>query len=450
MNCRWCVFFSLVGILVLGIGRGVYEAQALTLDSYSFTQKVKVRVMSDISHSSIVESEGGIYGYWTPKWVFSWDRLSLVLSPKVWFFRGVGLDEVWDVDTLWDSSAVVLERDRMRLSVGWQKVTWGKLDKIEFLDVVNPYDMRWFYLWEKEDRKESLFSVHWQLDNDDWWFDLIVVPAFSPNRYLYFNSDWAYFGRVKEIFSGYSQVQEVEVKTPSWVDAWSLHNSELFMRWGKNSGELDFDLYFFYGYNRVPGLGGERSVKKFLFSPSVQTLIPFLSTSPEQRELTEVYRRDITLGLDFETCIGDWGIRGEIGYSRDVPLIRDDFSLVFKDELGIGVGVDYSSITNWYFNTQVIWQMVPHYVGLWGQERNSFVWINNLRKDMLDGDLMLDIDFVIRFPYKDWMFNPEISYRMGRSCKLVLGLELFDGGKTLLLGAKRKNDRVYVGMDFYF
>ncbi len=415
-----------------------------------YYQDARIRIMSDVARSPGVESEGQVYGYWVPGVECSADKWGFKLWPKVWFSRGFGLDQDWDVECLWDQAYLSLDSGRSRWTVGWQKFTWGKLDKIEFLDMVNPYDLRWFYTWDKEDRKEPLLSLSWQWDADNWWVDLVAVPRFGHNRYLYFNSDWAQFGRIKESFVNYSQVQDIEIVSPDWTDSYSLHNSELFLRWGSTVWETDLDLYLFYGYNRVPGLYGSRTVKHFLYQPSPDTLLGLLGTSSDERKIVEFYRRDIIVGADFEATVGDFGIRGEVGYSRDVPVLRDDFALVSRDEFAVGLGVDYTSPNDWYFNLQLIWQTIQDYPGLVAMERNSFIWVANLRKNMLDGDLVLDVDLVIRTPYGDSMFNPELSYRLNDFSKIVLGGFWFNGASSSLFGAKRENDRVYTELEFSF
>ncbi len=416
-----------------------------------FYQKAKVRWAADLRSSPQPEADGYIYGYWKGKFDVEFPKIRLSVEPVLKFSRAVGLGESWDPELRLNQAYIELDSGVGSLKAGWQKFNWGKLDKIEMLDFVNPYDMRWFYTFEKEERKEGILAITYESPKEsDVYIEGMFVPRFKPNRRNYFNSDWAVFGRIKELFGGYNWVQDIEVIRPEEYDENNLENSELGIKVGAGLKGWDIGFYLFYGYNRTPALEGGRKVMEFLFSPSSSTLATLSLTSPAERKVKEVYRRDLTVGLDWEGVVGEWGVRGEVIFVKDLPLLSSEYEVVRRNVLGLGLGIDHTFPDDTYVNLQLIVQGINDYPGLYGLERYSFVEVLNFQRQFWEGDLLLDVDFVIRQPYWDWLFNPEVELRLNEHFKLGIGMYSFNGSVDSLFGAKKDRDLVYLELQAYF
>ncbi len=426
----------------------------------SFKQRLEFRISEDMASSDNCESQHRVDLRYRPtlKGESALSKLRFVSELDVRVAGEYGCCDSTEGEVLVGENFLFLDNDRWNLSLGFRKFTWGKLDKIAVIDRVNPYDMRDFFVWDKNERKLPSFNCALNLLLRDVEVDFIFVPFFTQDKYLFFNSDWAIFGRLKELIEkgSYSQtvktaVEQIKVADDGDVTKRRLRNAEYNVRIRGQLKDVDFSFYYMYHYNHVPVLGGSKIVKAFLYNPTESNLNALVSqTSSEDRVLRREYNRLNIIGMDFETTFYDWGIRGEFAWFSKMPFLDNHYGLCYKDLLFIGLGADYTFPNDLYMNWQFLEQIVANYIELYGVDRYSHTVVLSLSKSFFDGDLELSIDFVKRFPYDDYLVNPELSYRLTNRTKFIFGGYWFGGSYNSIFGPYTDNDFVYGAFDVRF
>ncbi len=431
-------------------GKGAFPNRKENLD-VTLKNRLDLRIMPDLKGDNLRDDNVQYEVRWEPEVDVRGENWRIEFAPKIRAFYYSGIDDSGELEFFPRDAYLEYSLDRLDISFGWRRYTWGKMDKIALLDVVNPYDMRQFFIDDKEERKFSTLSAYAGLFLEPISLEAVFVPVFEPSPYLFFNSDWAVFGRTKEVFSAYPEVQEIQVEKDERYDDLNSKNSEVYLRLRSRLGDVDLGLYYYYAYNHIPGLEGNRVVKQFLYQPTPEHLTQMItSTSSSDRRLEEYYRRSHTVGLDFETTLGEFGVRGELLWEKDMPFLASDFALVKRDLLTTALGVDYTSPDDWYVNFQWVAQGVLDYPGLFGLEKWTNFLMFNFRKDFLDGDLVFDVDSVLRLPYRDWFLNPELRYRWNESVLFYCGLYAFNGPMDSMFGPYKDNDVAYAGVELNF
>jgi len=185
-------------------------------------------------------------------------------------------------------------------------------------------------------------------------------------------------------------------------------------------------------------------IKKFLYLPGPDTLTEVSSTSFSNNDLIleREHPRVHIVGGDFETVVGNYGVRGEGGFFSGLPYLRSDFSYVRKDTVILGVGVDHTTSFNLYWNVQFIETYILNYEPLFSQEEYSHAVTANLKREFMDGRWEFSFDLAYNISYGDRMFSPSLTYKFPNGLNATLSAFVFQGNLTTLFGRYAKDDVV--------
>ncbi len=353
--------------------------------------------------------------------------------------------------------------DNFSFSVGQQKVTWGKLDDVIVLDRITPQDFQWFTLFDKQERKLPTLMLKHNYYAENWRLESVFLPTFSPSKVDFFGSDWAVFGRLKQgierdSFSDSikSTIRGITIEDKDRLTDHSLKNSQFATRLSSRFHDVDYSLYYMYIYNSMPTLREKtqigNAVKKFLYDPTLANLNALTSANPNSEDLTleKEYPRTNIIGLDWETVLGEYGLRGEMGVFWGLPYLRRDFSYTTKDALSFGIGIDHTTANNFYFNIQFIENYILDYEDLFAQEKSTQQFTGTLTQRYLKGNLIFNFDWAWNASRRDWMLNPEMRYKFRKGFDLALGGFVFEGALDSIFGRYSAKDLIYLEMQYQF
>lgn len=358
-----------------------------------------------------------------------------------------------------------LRKPDYSLSVGNQIVTWGKLDNVAILDIVSPQDYSSFILNNKQDRKIPVFMVKAQKKIEPFKFEAALMPFFKPSYVDFFGSDWSVFGQIKKAIQNsgsYGQstrdtVNNIQAGKKSKYSDKSLKNGQVALRMSGKVKEVDYGLYYMNINSRLPALKEKtakgNTVKRFLYQPSADHLQAMVNENPSGDDLLLVqeYPRMHIAGADYETVLGEFGLRGEAGMFFGSPYISyDDFSYTRKNTLSYGMGVDHTAADSTYFNVQFIANSIFNYEDLFAQEKNDCRMTGKISKDFLRGKLLWSFDSSFSFSYYDWMLNPELTYKFNKGFDLALGTFIFEGRDSTVMGRYSSKDVIYFELSRQF
>lgn len=213
---------------------------------------------------------------------------------------------------------------------GFSRLVWGRLDELQPGDVINPLDLSKFFF---EGRTEARLPV--LLLRSRWHFreggslEGVVLPRFQPGHFDQLDEGSSPFNLVPQATCGPAMLSAVcsepviRVEEP---DA-SWRNLQGGARLAATSGRIDWAVSAFRGFEAFP-----------IYH------LAMVSEVPVRLVLLGSYPRTSMVAGDFESVLGQWGIRGEV-----VALVEDTFQsadatrLVEGHSIQSGAGVDRKS-----------------------------------------------------------------------------------------------------------
>ncbi len=345
------------------------------------------------------------------------------------------------------------------ISAGKQTITWGKLDDIVVLDRISPQDLRWFVLYDKQERKNPIPMVSATWFGSPYQIEAVVIPYFQPSEMDYFGSGWALFGKLKQtVLSGNFPEQAKAVVNGVEIDESSVSDEpELALRFRGRVGEIDHTFNYMTIHNRVPTLKEKTRkgniTKQFLFYPNESTLSHLVASTPEPEDLTleAGHDRMHIVGADFETVAGNYGLRGEIAHMHDLPFMKkDDLSYTKESMTSAGIGIDHTTDWDLYANLQFVVDYVSGADELWETEDLAFQLGFNASKNWMYGDFAIDLQAFARVPYNDWMLSPEATYKFRNGIETTLQILLLEGEQNTLFGRFDDKDLIMLKMRYPF
>jgi len=366
-----------------------------------------------------------------------------------------------DTDVVLQEAYLQLGNNPVRLRLGRQQLTWGKLDEIAILDVINPQDYTEGILLDKQQRKLPLLMAQGRYSFGNNAIEMVFIPHFKPDQIHFFGSDWALFDHLKEGIEKriYPQgiMQTVANITVEDTDrAYTFDNSEGAIRFVGRALNWDYGLYYMYIYDRFPALAGEsqgrRAIKRFLYNPTLNTLSDLMAATPTAGDLTLTvdYNRMNVAGADFEATFGNFGLRGELGIFLSPLYVREDFSLAERDTISFGLGLDYTTSNNFYWNLQLVERLIPQYKDLYKTDKFTHQLVGIFSKDFLRGKIIPSLYCGYNISYGDSFFNPELTYKVNDTVDVSVGSFVFNGNPSTTLGRFDANDVAYLTVEASF
>ena len=351
-----------------------------------------------------------------------------------------------------------MRQPRLTLSAGRQIVTWSKLDDLMILDQINPQDYRWFMLYDKQERKLPISMLRAAYHGDGWELETLALPYFEPSKVDFLGNDWSVFGpfrkaaahRLPPQFAPMAQAVGVERDYDKFV-------AEGAIRLRTNRRAVDYGLSLMSIHDRMPAIrertSGGRAVKALMMEPDDAKLLALgeAALGPEDFTLSAYNQRILVAGADFETVVGEYGLRGEAGFFKGMPYTRhSDFAAIRKDKIAVGLGADHWTTQEFYINLQVAVEWVLDYEKLVGTRETTPQIVLNLAKDLHQGDYTLDLKGAYGPTDGDWMLHPSLRYKATDNLHLTLGAMLFGGKRTALFGHYKDTDHIYAELKYSF
>jgi hypothetical protein len=349
------------------------------------------------------------------------------------------------------------------ISLGRQLTTWGKLDNVVVLDRFSPQDYRHFILYDKQERKMPQAMLKFDYFGDDFDVEAVFAPFFEPSKVWMFDSDWAVYDQLKaSILEGpYSAatkdvIMRIRTEEREKLIDQTLDNMQCGLRWRQRLDGADVAFYYMYVNNSLPGLREKTAngniLKRFLNFPNSANLAQLLALVPSDDDLTliEEHPRTQVFGIDAETTLGAYGLRGELAATLGQPYLRQDFSYVRKDTLVFGLGLDHTTANNLYYNIQLIETIILDYEPLFPEEEFGHQFTATLTKEFLRGRLLLGLKHAYNISYGDWMLNPKLTYKFKGGLEATLAGFIFNGQPFTLFGRYARKDLFYLQIKYSF
>ncbi len=200
--------------------------------------------------------------------------------------------------TRFDEAWIQYATDDWDLRVGNQLVTWGSVESVSHLDIVNARDYEEDIV-EPMKIGQTAARMRWRFDSSD--LALYWLPYYEPSQFAGRRSYYSIGGGIPEDYpdSGWKS------------DQWAL-------RYFQSGDGFDWGLSYFNGFERNASFDFD----------------------PERGELVGETYRARRLGLEMTKVIGDWLLKGEFVYRHSGQQNN-------RDALLYTVGVEYTASSIW-------------------------------------------------------------------------------------------------------
>jgi hypothetical protein len=168
-------------------------------------------------------------------------------------------------------------------------------------------------------------------------------------------------------------------------------------------------------------------------------------------DIETTYKRYHQAGLEFETTLTVFGIRGELAYYDQQSFLTDTLTSVQKPVYHYVIGADYSGERNWYVNFQFSHRILSSYEPkiLYFKRDNTLVtgefevefWEGNLIFEFLGSYVMSD---------NSYYFSPALTSKYFSGLTIRLNAQWFGGKADSIMGRYDANDEVFLKVKYYF
>lgn len=351
-----------------------------------------------------------------------------------------------------------LRGDSWDFSLGRQRVRWGKSDQLSPLDSINPDDMRQFITIDLEERKIPSWLARLRFHGSKFSIESIFMPWFEKSELDYFDSDWALYRNLRQTIAqnphlpqsikDYALGLGVNEHEPSD----SLGNGSVAVRLSWQASRSDFALSYRYGWESLPTI---RSfpVKNIIFSGDPQSRpTDFLSSADLSDEAVDAhYKRQQIVGFEWETVFDLIGFRGEVAYFDHVSLLSSDLTSISKEVVHAVVGIDYTSVDEWYFNLQTSWYRILSYEGrILYFDQDNVSLLGEVSKTLWRGNLELSTRYNYTLSDGGYYLQPAATLKYFANIECEVGVMVFGGDGETMLGSHDQADQFYAKVKLTF
>lgn len=342
--------------------------------------------------------------------------------------------------------------------LGRQIVRWGKTDQLSPVDNLNPQDLRQFVVPTLEEQKIPNWMALVRFFRQPFSLEAVAIPFFEPLEIDVFGTDWAVFRHTREVLKEAPlplplREAAASVGTDRTEPSRTFRNAQWGLRTGFTAGGWDMAASYLYGWNPMPliksfPVKGIRTDGSFdpddiLHVASQGMFVP--------GDVAIGYHRTHTVGVEWETVLGNYGFRGETALTSHAVFLTSDLTSVTQRVLFSVVGIDRTWANDWYANLQLGHQVLLDYDDsvLYFKRHNLSV-NGEIRKDFLRGDLEARLRGLVLLTDGGSLWNPSVTYRRFAPLSITTGLNLFAGPSDTFLGTYSHNDQAYVTVRYDF
>ena len=364
------------------------------------------------ARSSYLYSEGNTFSqlYGLIQYQKDLDDIALNASARGYY----ALEHPEYKDAWIDELTISTETENLFFLLGKHQVNWGESDYFRVVNVINPIDLRDYYISYVDNYKssvKSLWMLQAQYSADDWSATLLALPDYEP------------LGLPKEQ-SGFS------------------NNAINYVRSLKNDLPDDFTFESMGAALRIAGTIGENDVAAYMYYGWSPALIV---TSLKEKK---AFRRKM-FGASITRAVKSFVLRAETAYFPDEAMQLEPYGSVQENLLKTLIALD------WFEgNGLVSLQLVNTHT--YSSNTENTILDQNIFEGSLYAELPINNDNITfsnlilhNFNTSVGMDELKVKYRYTDTLNIFIGFDIFWGDNGLLSGYKNQN-RLYVNVKYYY
>ena len=312
----------------------------------------------------------------------------------------------WDQTELdYDEVYVRYSGEQFNVTLGTQKILWGKIDEFPPTDRLSTQDYRRPYD-DLEDRRLASLALRYQHFFKSSSLDIAIYPKFREAQLPDQNSSWFPVSRDSGEILGLELPDAIAPLLQSTVIKESPPDSDggFGIRYNQ-LGTFDYSLSVQYGRQSTP----------------------YFSFDPVSSTVTGYYPRTWIVGADAAMEIGNGTLKLESAWLGEQPFTREDGQLDTSEALSWGIAYEmFPGDGDARINLQLTGQ------SLLGSDkaldRDEIVSLNgSFETPFADHQWNIRTRFSVGLDKDDNYFNPELTYTGVESQEFYLELHMFNG-----------------------
>lgn len=323
---------------------------------------------------------------------------------------------------------------KVNIRLGSQQIVWGEALGQFFADVVNPKDLREFFLPAFEEVRIPVWAIDLRYHfAKDATLELVASPDLRMDKIPLPGSEFAFF--IPPPPPGVTQVIEPDDSPSSDFKHWNggARISYLVKGW-------DLTGFYYTSPDHVPVLFKSLSV-----DPT--TGQPILTLTPRHKRVHQ-------LGATFSKGVGPTIVRGEFVYTPNryfnAQNIAINQGVTQGHQLRYMIGMDYPIAGKVDWNLEFQQQAIlgsDHEVS--DSRVNSWIF-TRFETGFLGEKLVPELIFIVGLNKGDTQISPRLHYKVTPGVTLTWGADLFTGALDQLYGEFRDHKRIYMNTSYKF
>ncbi len=327
---------------------------------------------------------------------------------------------------------MMVAADTYDLSIGKRMYAWGTGDGYNPTDNINPRDA----IDVPTIEKIGVPSINLNIDTAAFSTKIVIVPWFTPSRVPSKDNRW--IGDLSEAQRDFGTT-DLNVG-PRNLPANTVENVQVALRVATSTLVEGWDLSLTY-FDGVESIGVLRGA---VLGQDIFVFREF----PKYREF----------GFDFSTTLNKLEIHGEAAaHFTDGSAMDDDYV-----EYVVGINCVFDDVPSDLIQEII---SVVEYAGESVFDRkvqgNAFSgsgeYIRPFKNSLIlsntfsfSYDTKIEVPVIFNFGDEDFIVRPQLSHRISDQVKLETGILVVGGGKDGFLGRWRKNDRIFLMLNYAF
>jgi len=307
-------------------------------------------------------------------------------------------------DTWFERFLISRKLDNLSFSLGKQVLNWGESDYFRVVNILNPVDLRDYYL-SYLNNPQSVTKSLWSLKLDyvgieNFGVNFIFIPDFEMDN-------------LPDVYTGFSNKNIEYFKSLDTIkpDSLNLKDSSFALKLDTSLYDNDIALYYYHGWNSSP-----------------------IQISKKEKK---IFRRDM-IGASISREINYFVIRAESAlYLNDAIQTSNNYKKlnIVKSLIGIDWVNQDLSISTQYLNTHSEVENM-HEISLYIEEKfyNNNLVLSNISLHNFTTGVGLD-----EFKFK---------YRYTENINFYLGYDVFWGDEGVLSNYSSQN-RLFFNLEFF-
>lgn len=337
----------------------------------------------------------------------------------------------------YDENFLRYRGDRTRVTVGTQRILWGRVDEIPPTDRLSTKDLTRFGLDPYAERRRANPAIRAEYFHGPWHADLVFLPIFRPAELPHRDSLWHPVDRNRGRLLGLPQDPALApVIEQARLDDDVSGNGGAGVRLGRSGRGGDF---------AVTVQRARHSQPYYRFDPETREALA-AGLPPSDPTLEVVHPRTWVVGGDTAFATGAWTWRAEAAWLSDVPVTRaDDLRQTTVEGVDWVIGAEgFPGDGDFRMTTQLAGQHLLN-AGDMLDARESYFLTGELESPFAAYNWRARIRYSIGLNRRDIYLNPEVAWIANEPMELYLGAHWLDGAEGTAGGFYRDNRMLVLG-----